>query len=168
VAIMSFLAFTTDQSGAITVDWTVMAAAVVGLGVASVGAVRTGTQQMGANIESSLSTANLARLELTPYNFRAMTDDGPFWNSIPLRRDQMAGTNDETLEFYFWNNGLNNFDSAVARGYNAVCDNCHGAGNRLDLMKIIVDEMATRGLATQTHYDTLSDAESRYNARFGA
>jgi hypothetical protein len=164
---MSFSAFSADESAAVTVDWTVLTAAIVGLGVASVSAVRTGTQQMGASIESSLSAANVARLQLTPYNFRAMTEDGSFWNSIPLRRDQMAGTNDATLEYYFWNNGLNNFNSAVTRGYNAVCDNCHGAGNRLDLMKIIVDEMATRGLATQDHYDTLSDAETRYNNRFG-
>ena len=106
-------------------------------------------------------------LDLVPYQFRAMTEEASFWNSIPERRAQMQRTDDETLEYYFWNNGLSNFNSAVSRGYNAVCDNCHGAGNRLDLMKIIVDELAARGLATQGHYDALSDAQARYTHRFG-
>lgn len=46
--------FLNDETGAVTVDWTVLAAAVVGLGVASVGAVRTGVVSLGGDIQGSL------------------------------------------------------------------------------------------------------------------
>jgi hypothetical protein len=49
--------FTRDTSGAVTVDWTVLSAAVVGLGVASVGAVRMGTNDLGGDIQTSLTEA---------------------------------------------------------------------------------------------------------------
>lgn len=51
-----------DQSGAITVDWTVLAAAVVGLGVASVGAVRSGVGSLGSDVETSLNSASVVSL----------------------------------------------------------------------------------------------------------
>jgi Flp pilus assembly pilin Flp len=54
--------FLTDQSGAVTVDWTVLTAAIVGLGVASAAAVRTGTSNLGGDIEASLSGAGVADL----------------------------------------------------------------------------------------------------------
>jgi hypothetical protein len=49
--------FLCGENGAVTVDWTVLAAAVVGLGVASVGAVRMGTESLGTDIQSSLTQA---------------------------------------------------------------------------------------------------------------
>jgi Flp pilus assembly pilin Flp len=52
--------FWNSESGAITVDWTVLAAAVMGLGIASVGAVRTGTGALGTDIQTSLSNAFVA------------------------------------------------------------------------------------------------------------
>ena len=159
--------FLTDESAAITVDWVVLSAAIVGLGVGSVAAVRTGTAALGTDIQASLSGATVAGLELNPYRFRAFTEDGEFWNSIPERRAQMAGTSDAQLEEYFNVNGAERFNVALERGDNRICDRCYGAGNRLDLMKVIVDELGTRGLATQRHYDTLADAEARYVARFG-
>lgn len=54
--------FLKDQSGAITVDWTVMTAAIVGLGIASAGAVRTGVVSLGGDVESSLSNASVASI----------------------------------------------------------------------------------------------------------
>lgn len=159
--------FLRDQSGAVTVDWVVLSAAIVGMGVASITAVRSGVAALGVDIEASLTNANVAQLELSPYRFRAFTEDGDFWNSIPQRRAQMANTSDAQLEEYFNVNGLQNFNSALTRGDNSICHGCRGAGNRLDLMKVIVDEMGTRGLATQAHHDALADAESRYTARFG-
>lgn len=163
----SLRAFISDESGAITVDWVVLTAAIVGMGVASVSAVRSGVGSLGTEIQLSLSNASVRRLQLAPYRFRAMTPDGDFWNSIPQRRAQMAGQTDEQLELYFNQNGLRDFNTAMARGDNAICHGCRGAGNRLDLMNVIVDEMAGRGLATQAHYDTLADAEARYVSSFG-
>ena len=47
--------FITDESGAITVDWTVMTAAVVGLGLASMGVVSGGIQNLSTDISDHLS-----------------------------------------------------------------------------------------------------------------
>lgn len=56
------LCFLSDPSGAVTVDWVVMAAAVTGLGVASVAAVRGGTTALASDMESSLSSASVVSL----------------------------------------------------------------------------------------------------------
>ncbi len=42
--------FWTDESGAITVDWVVLCAAAVGLAVAAVTSIQTGTADLGDNI----------------------------------------------------------------------------------------------------------------------
>jgi hypothetical protein len=55
-----FAHFLTSDSGAVTVDWVVLAAATVGLGVASVAAVRTGTGSLGQDIANSLASASVA------------------------------------------------------------------------------------------------------------
>lgn len=57
------LSFLKAESGAVTVDWTVMTAAIVGLGIASAAAVSTGTVSLGDNVQSSLSNARVASLQ---------------------------------------------------------------------------------------------------------
>jgi hypothetical protein len=54
--------FLMDQSGAVTVDWTVLTAAIVGLGLTAAAAVRTGTTALGSDVEASLSNAAVASL----------------------------------------------------------------------------------------------------------
>ncbi|MCC0079219.1 MAG: hypothetical protein H6899_04560 [Rhodobacter sp.] len=51
-----------DENGAVTVDWVVLSAATVGLGIASAAAVRTGTGTLGDSIQTSLSGAEVAAL----------------------------------------------------------------------------------------------------------
>ncbi len=46
--------FTADESGAVTVDWVVLTAAIVGLGIAVVASVRGGVEGLGDSIESAL------------------------------------------------------------------------------------------------------------------
>lgn len=48
--------FCNDESGAVTVDWVVLTAAIVGLGIAVVATVRTGVGNLGTQISTSLST----------------------------------------------------------------------------------------------------------------
>ena len=48
--------FRNDEDGAVTVDWVVLTAAVVGLGIAVLSSVTTGTQGVTENIEGYLST----------------------------------------------------------------------------------------------------------------
>lgn len=73
-------AFVKDESGAISVDWTVMAAAAVGLGLASVTAVSTGTGSLGENIRASLSGASTASLRwaFASESVRQSFSDGDF------------------------------------------------------------------------------------------
>jgi Flp pilus assembly pilin Flp len=67
--------FMKDEEGAVTVDWTVMTAAIVGLGLASAAAVSTGAVNLGNDVESSLSGASVSGLrwafarELVSQNF---------------------------------------------------------------------------------------------------
>ncbi len=49
--------FMANEDGAVTVDWVVLTAAVVGLGIAVLSAVSNGAETMAANIEAELNTA---------------------------------------------------------------------------------------------------------------
>jgi hypothetical protein len=54
--------FLADDSGAVTVDWVVVTAAAVGLGLSSVVAVRSGTASLGEDINASLTNASVSPL----------------------------------------------------------------------------------------------------------
>ena len=88
--------FLRDQSGAVTVDWVVVAASVVGLGVGSVTVVRGGVGALGSDVSDSLSNASVARfmtaqggfdtsntfgLQTTPWGWVA-TDSHQGWFTI--------------------------------------------------------------------------------------
>lgn len=47
--------FAADESGAVTVDWVVLTAAVVGLGLAVLSVVRPGISTMSNNINTQLN-----------------------------------------------------------------------------------------------------------------
>ena len=49
--------FRADEDGAVTVDWVVLTAAIVGLGIAVLGSVKTGATTMAGNISTQLKTA---------------------------------------------------------------------------------------------------------------
>ncbi len=51
--------FRADEDGAVTVDWVVLTAAIVGLGIAVLLAVRGGTVDMATDIGSTLSGADV-------------------------------------------------------------------------------------------------------------
>lgn len=51
-----------DSDGAVTVDWVVMSAAAVGLGLSSVLAVRGGAGALGSDIDASLTAASVVAL----------------------------------------------------------------------------------------------------------
>jgi Flp pilus assembly pilin Flp len=54
-----FKNFSNDEDGAVTVDWVVLTAAVVGLGVAALAAVRGGTGALTSKINSHLSNVSI-------------------------------------------------------------------------------------------------------------
>ena len=47
--------FHNDEDGAVTVDWVVLTAAIVGLGIAAISAVNGGVRDLGANIATDLN-----------------------------------------------------------------------------------------------------------------
>ena len=47
--------FDKDEDGAVTVDWVVLTAAIVGLAVAVLASVRTGTATLATNISTAIS-----------------------------------------------------------------------------------------------------------------
>ena len=47
--------FKNDESGAVTVDWVVLTAAIVGLGIAVLAAVSTGVENLSNDIDTQLS-----------------------------------------------------------------------------------------------------------------
>lgn len=57
--------FARDEDGAVTVDWVVLTAAVVGLGIAVAAAVKSGATAMGENISTELSTAAIPSADPT-------------------------------------------------------------------------------------------------------
>ena len=54
--------FRNDEAGAVTVDWVVLTAAIVGLGLAVVASVRSGTGDLANVINSSLSGASITSI----------------------------------------------------------------------------------------------------------
>ena len=54
--------FRNDDSGAVTVDWVVLTAAIVGLGIAVVATVGNGIGGLGNNISTALSGATVTPL----------------------------------------------------------------------------------------------------------
>jgi hypothetical protein len=52
--------YRTDEDGAVTVDWVVLTAAVVGLGVAALSAIRSGTSSLTDKIESQLNAQTIS------------------------------------------------------------------------------------------------------------
>lgn len=61
--------FIKSECGAVTVDWTVTTAAVLGLGIASAAAVRTGTGSLGDSIQAALTNAYVAGAALATLSF---------------------------------------------------------------------------------------------------
>lgn len=54
-----FKNFSKDEDGAVTVDWVVLTAAVVGLGIAGVTAVNTGITDLANEIQTSLEAGDV-------------------------------------------------------------------------------------------------------------
>lgn len=54
--------FILNEDGAVAVDWVVLSAALVGIGVSSVAAVRTGVGDLATDTANSLSNTNIASL----------------------------------------------------------------------------------------------------------
>lgn len=164
--------FLRDECGAAATDWLVLSGAAVALTVALLGSVALGPSGLEQRIGTALENRAGLQSAATPYRYRAMTEDGSWhdgtwWNSVNGRREQMAQHSDANLLQEWSHFGLHYFEIALERGDNRTCEGCRGAGNRLDLMRIALDEMVIRGLDTPQDHAAMADASRRYDASFG-
>lgn len=60
--------FRNDESGAVTVDWVVLTAAIVGLGLAVITSVQRGAGSLASAIEDSLDAATVTSLGQLGFN----------------------------------------------------------------------------------------------------
>ena len=59
-----FNTFIADEDGAVTVDWVVLTAAVVGLGIAVLASVKGGAEEMGENIATEAACCKYYATEM--------------------------------------------------------------------------------------------------------
>lgn len=162
---MTFAHFTNwmqDDSGAVAVDWTVLAAAVVGLGIATVGAVRSGTGALATDIGNSLSSASVAALgELGAGDGVAAVADYVH-DLLSVSQDTydqwmaaLAGYSDESLatNYAF----CAQIAAAALEGANPA-----GAAIYIDAMAAYQQEMTARGLDIPEGPATVQDLDDRY------
>jgi len=57
--------FAKSESGAVTVDWVVLTAAIVGLGLAVMAVVSSGVENLSGDIETSLTNQNVTSYDFT-------------------------------------------------------------------------------------------------------
>lgn len=57
-------AFARDENGAVTVDWVVLTAAVVGLAVAAYGSIQSGASSITAATDTTLSSMTVGTVNL--------------------------------------------------------------------------------------------------------
>ena len=57
-------AFARDENGAVTVDWVVLTAAVVGLAVAAYGSIQSGASSLTASTDGTLSGMTVGNVSL--------------------------------------------------------------------------------------------------------
>lgn len=58
MAFSKFSSFLSDESGAVTVDWVVLTAAIVGLGLAVMSVVSGGVEDLSGDISNALTETN--------------------------------------------------------------------------------------------------------------
>ena len=92
--------FASDESGAVTTDWVVLTAAIVGMGVVVVGAVGTRMITLGPEVTASLSEPEIVSLEgpgagLDGDDAAAAPEDAP---ADPAVQDEAAPTPDDASD----------------------------------------------------------------------
>ncbi len=55
-----FAQFAADESGAVTVDWVVLTAAIVGVGIAVMSTISTGLEDLSGDIEDELTDQGIS------------------------------------------------------------------------------------------------------------
>lgn len=132
--------FLSSESGAVTVDWVVLSAALVGMGVVSVTAVQTGTTTLGAQIENTLNNARIAALEF-PYLMQGLSPE-----LAQNRANHYARASTEQI-IAFHQSRANYLMGAIAQGHFTPTGDVSNlsAGETLDVLYLHRQELVARG-----------------------
>lgn len=152
------MVFLHDESGAITVDWTVLSAAVLGMGLTSVAAVRTGVVSLGEDVNSSLSNAEVAALGELGH-----AESGFAYSPIIISIDDIPGYVDDADGYHSDANLLlyyQHFAEAVDRFLSE--GDAYNAAYYLDQMYIASLVMEGRGLEPSEDIATIEELYARY------
>lgn len=123
------LSFIRRDSGAVTVDMTVLMAAIVGLGLATTAVVNSGTADLSQYVDDQLT--DMVDDPTSLQMLRANHDDS--WRAE--LQERVAGFNDNRLT-----RGYNNLYARAQTG------NANQRANRIDRLGVFEAEMIARGL----------------------
>lgn len=157
-----FAEWTRDDSGAVTVDWTVLAAAVVGLGLATVAAVRTGTGTLATDIDTALSGAAVVSLGTLGAGNGSDEDAGG------LVRDLLAATEEQyaqwLAELETWSDEdlttlYSNYAAYTAQYIDS--NDTYAAAIYSDMSAAIAQSIVTRGNTLPDGSPTIQELDAR-------
>lgn len=155
--------FLCAESGAVTVDWVVLTAAITGLGLASAAAVRSGTVALGDDVETSLSSASVAPLDrlgddgyFSPDDYHFLPQNTAWWND---QWQSFTSYSDASLlSSITWTAGM-------AEGATQSGDSGHAA-HRVNYLRIAMAEAQTRGLEWPAGTTDFSTIWTAYHTKF--
>lgn len=151
--------FTADESGAVTVDWVVLSAALVGMGVATLSAVSTGTGALSDGIRATLSNASFESM-----SFGAAQPASFVYSLLSLSE---ANAN-HFIQFY----SQHNSDAQVQNWYNMRIQDAlnqmasgQNAAQTIDYVYVFEQALINRGVAPVSQSGhTLQDLLARHQA----
>jgi hypothetical protein len=149
--------FVHSETGAVTVDWTVLAAALCGLGLASAAAVRSGVGDLGADIDSSLSGANVAALSFGG-------EGGASWDRLFYTEDRYAELVDLFATYDPATLADTFSDYLLAVDYQLSIGDTGAASTYLDAAAASLEALEASGHGTSDQADALRTALASYRA----
>ncbi|QBY01205.1 hypothetical protein E2K80_11095 [Rhodophyticola sp. CCM32] len=146
--------FLQDEQGAVTVDWVVLTAAIVGLGLATMTAVSGGVGGLSGEIATEL-----AEMDVVDSPF-AGASAGSNWGSNPL-----LNTSGVTAERYAsWTSGYS--DAELVEVYEAYHNGAHPTmldpGDRVDSIGALEADMISRGVDIPSGNPSYNDMYDAY------
>lgn len=150
------------EGGTLSVDWVVVSAAVVGLGLASVAAIRSGSTTGGFSAQGGIATASIL-----PMASQAPGSDGLQWSlltmSQPMFEAHLAffGEVDQATRNLYY------VDYASMVSAMITARDVHSAGLYLDAMAAVVRATNAAGEVLTVSGPTITDLGDRFNALLG-
>ncbi len=157
--------FCSDQSGAVTVDWVVLSASVIGIGLAGMASVSGGVNSLGAAIGASLSGAQVAAID---FQSAAPVDPVQPAQPQPYSIQRLEGAELATWTATFAAQTDAQLLSQTTLRHTQFLNHVANqqwtqAAQRMDYYHLINQELATRGLSRPADLPTTEELFQIYN-----